>query len=90
MTRKVLECRRLIPNSKCTLLLIGELDEIVPTFQQHVASAHPQADAKQLSAETAPSVQALVVQGQDRAYVGDQLEKLDTGGVRVNGPGFVL
>jgi hypothetical protein len=90
MTRKVLECRSLVPDSKCTLLFIGEVDEILGTFRQHVASVHSNDDVERLSKEAARSAQPLVVRGQGRIYVGDQFQQLDSGAIRVSGPLVML
>jgi hypothetical protein len=91
MARKVLECRSLLPDTSCQLLLIGEVDEVVGAFRLHVASAHPDVQPVDLRREaTASRMQSLIVDGGDRAYIGDQFDEVDSGGIRVSGPGFVL
>jgi predicted small metal-binding protein len=90
MARKVLECRSLIPDSKCTLLFVGEADEVVKAFSDHAASEHGYSQTVDSPRRIEEGLQAAVFDGGDRGYIGEQFEVLKSGGVRVPGPGFVL
>ena len=90
MARKVLECRSLIPDSTCTLLFVGEADEVVKAFSDHAASEHGYSRTADSPRRIEDGLQAAVFDGGDRAYIGEQFDVLKSGGVRVPGPGFVL
>ena len=89
MARKVLECRRLIRDSQCSLLFVGEADEIANAFRDHAASAH--ADAQYADDAMERELQPAVFVGSDRAYIGDNFEHdEESGTIKISGPGFVL
>jgi len=86
---KVLESRGMIPGSKCTLLFVGEADEITKAFRDDAASGH--AGAQYAVNAMEGELQPAIFVGSDRCYVGDRFEHdEDSTAIRIPGPGFVL
>jgi len=48
MSRKMADCRRWPSESGCSLVLIGEEDEVVRAAAEHAASVHGHEDTPQL------------------------------------------
>lgn len=46
--RKMADCRRFESESKCSLTIIGEEDEVVNAAAQHAAAVHGHADSPEL------------------------------------------
>lgn len=87
---KVLECRDLLPDTKCTLFFVGDVNEVTQAFGDHAARAHPDGGGDHPSADIEGKLQAAVFVSPDRAYVGDGVEQPDDQTIRIPGPGFVL
>jgi hypothetical protein len=87
MARKVIECRVLIPSTKCTMLFVGEKDDVVKAFTDHVADAHQYAE---LVGTVEDALQNAVFVGASSAYVGDEATEDGSGGITVPGPGFII
>ena len=45
MSRKMADCRAMPSESNCSLVIIGEEDEVVEAAAQHAASVHGHADS---------------------------------------------
>jgi hypothetical protein len=50
MARKIADCRRFESDSKCSLTIIGEEDEVVEAAAQHAAAVHGHEDTPELRA----------------------------------------
>jgi Protein of unknown function (DUF1059) len=48
MARLMADCRRFPSESNCTLVLIGEEDEVVKAASEHAVSVHGHADTSEL------------------------------------------
>jgi Protein of unknown function (DUF1059) len=48
MARMMADCRRFESDSKCTLTIIGEEDEVIATAAAHAAAVHGHADTPEL------------------------------------------
>jgi hypothetical protein len=48
MARKMADCRRFESESKCTLTIIGEEDEVVLAAAQHAVAVHGHEDTPEL------------------------------------------
>jgi hypothetical protein len=48
MGRKIADCRRFESDSKCSLTIIGEEDEVLATAAQHAVAAHGHQDTPEL------------------------------------------
>jgi Protein of unknown function (DUF1059) len=48
MARKMADCRRFESDSKCTLTIIGEEDEVVRAAAQHAVDVHGHEDTPEL------------------------------------------
>jgi hypothetical protein len=48
MARRIADCRRFESESKCSLTIIGEEDEVVAAAAQHAVSAHGHHDSPEL------------------------------------------
>jgi hypothetical protein len=48
MERKVADCRRFVSHANCSLLIIGEEDEVIATAAQHAAAVHGHQDTPEL------------------------------------------
>lgn len=48
MSRVMADCRRFESDSKCTLTILGEEDEVVATAAQHAAAVHGHEDTAEL------------------------------------------
>jgi hypothetical protein len=48
MARKMADCRRFESESKCTLTIIGEEDEVVRAAAQHAVDVHGHEDTPEL------------------------------------------
>jgi predicted small metal-binding protein len=48
MARRMADCRRWPSESKCSLVIIGEEDEVVRAAAQHAASVHGHEDTPEL------------------------------------------
>jgi plasmid stability protein len=48
MARKMADCRRFESESKCTLTIIGEEDEVIETAVQHAAAVHDHQDSPEM------------------------------------------
>ena len=48
MERMIADCRRLESNTNCSLLIIGEQDEVIATAAQHAAAVHGHQDTPEL------------------------------------------
>jgi hypothetical protein len=48
MARKMADCRRFESESKCTLTIIGEEDEVVRAAAQHAVAVHGHEDTAEL------------------------------------------
>jgi predicted small metal-binding protein len=46
--RKIADCRRFESESKCSLTIIGEEDEVVTAAAEHAASVHGHADTPEM------------------------------------------
>ncbi len=90
MAIKVLECRRLIRDSQCKLLFVGEIDEITKAFTDHAASAHGDVQGREFSKAIEGEFQNAVFVEEQRCYIGDQYEQQGPDSIRIPGPGFVL
>jgi hypothetical protein len=89
MAIKVLECRDLIPESTCTLLFVGDTEEVVQAFTDHAARTHGgQSDIARDAIDA--KLQAAVFVSPDRAYIGDDYELVDGKAVHIPGDGIVL
>jgi hypothetical protein len=51
MARKIADCRRFESDSKCSLTIIGEEDEVITAAAQHAATVHGHDDTPQLRAQ---------------------------------------
>jgi hypothetical protein len=51
MGRKIADCRRFESDSKCSLTIIGEEDEVIATAAQHAVAAHGHQDSPELRAQ---------------------------------------
>ncbi|MFI1885687.1 DUF1059 domain-containing protein [Streptomyces jumonjinensis] len=48
MTRKVADCRKFPSETKCTLTISGEEEEVVKAASEHAVSVHQHADSPEL------------------------------------------
>lgn len=48
MARKMADCRRFESDSKCSLTIIGEEDEVVEAAATHAAASHGHADTPEM------------------------------------------
>jgi hypothetical protein len=48
MARMIADCRRFESDSKCSLTIIGEEDEVITTAAQHAATVHGHPDTPEL------------------------------------------
>jgi predicted small metal-binding protein len=48
MSRKMADCRRFPSESNCSLVIIGEEDEVVRAAAEHAASVHGHADTPEM------------------------------------------
>jgi hypothetical protein len=48
MSRKMADCRRFPSESNCSLVIIGEEDEVVRAASEHAASVHGHEDTPEL------------------------------------------
>jgi predicted small metal-binding protein len=48
MERVIADCRRIENNSNCSLMIIGEEDEVIATAAQHAADVHGHQDTAEL------------------------------------------
>jgi len=48
MARKIADCRRFESDSKCSLTIIGDEDEVIAAAAQHAVSVHGHEDAPEL------------------------------------------
>ena len=87
MARMVIECRRAVPGSDCTMLFVGDADDVDAAFRQHVASQHQYAQA---DVDVRDAMQNAIFIGLNRAYIGDSFEQLEDGKIRIPGPGFII
>ena len=93
MARHVIECRGVFPQSGCTLLFVGEADEVVKAFSTHAVDAHGRevrTDLPGAIAAATRALQAAVFVGDEAAYIGDSYLRGDDGHLTVPGPGFVM
>jgi predicted small metal-binding protein len=51
MSRKVVDCRTMPSESKCTLLIAGEEDEVVRAATMHAVDVHGHKDTPEFRAE---------------------------------------
>jgi len=51
MARKMADCRRWPSESNCSLVIIGEEDEVVRAAAEHAASVHGHEDTAELRAQ---------------------------------------
>ena len=56
MTRMMADCRRFPSESNCSLVIIGEEDEVLRAASEHAASVHGHAD----SAETRDTIRQFL------------------------------
>jgi hypothetical protein len=93
VARHVIECRTVFPESGCTLLFVGEADEVITAFTNHAVDAHgreARGDLPGIVRDARIALQAAVFVGNEDAYIGERYGKTDEGGVTVPGPGFVM
>ncbi|KIA65192.1 DUF1059 domain-containing protein [Nocardia vulneris] len=57
MTRKVADCRRFPSETKCTLTIAGEEDEVVRAASEHAISVHRHEDGPELRAQILASLE---------------------------------
>lgn len=69
------------------MLFVGESDDVVRAFREHVASSHEYSELVQ-SIEDA--LQNVVFVGVNRAYIGETFDQLDSQSIEIPGPGFVI
>ena len=48
MSRKMADCRRFASESNCSLVIIGEEDEVVRAASEHAASVHGHPDTPEM------------------------------------------
>jgi hypothetical protein len=84
---KVLECRDVL-DSDCTLTLIGSVDDITEAFRAHAAQRH-NAD-RDFTDEIGGKLQSAVYLTPNKAYVGDQYERVGEDKIHVPGAGMVI
>jgi hypothetical protein len=53
MTRQMADCRRWPSESNCSLVIIGEKDEVIRAAAEHAASVHGHEDTPELRAQIA-------------------------------------
>jgi Protein of unknown function (DUF1059) len=51
MARKIADCRRFESDSKCSLTIIGEEEEVIDTAMQHAAAVHGHEDTPEMRAQ---------------------------------------
>lgn len=88
MALKFLQCAEVVPDGQCTLMFVGESDEVLRVFAAHQADRHASSSGGQQAVDQL--LHPVVLDGGSRAYVGDVIERTDTGGLRVPGPGLVM
>ena len=54
MARMMADCRRFPSESNCSLVIIGEEDEVIRAASEHAVSVHGHEDNPQLRAELRP------------------------------------
>ena len=57
MSRKMADCRRFESDSRCTLTIIGEEDEVVDAAARHAVSVHGHTDSAELRAQVRASLE---------------------------------
>jgi hypothetical protein len=85
---KVLECRDVLDDSDCTLTLVGAIDEITEAFLAHAAQRH-NAD-RDLTNEIDAKLQNAVYVSPNKAYIGDDYERVGEDAIHVPGAGMVI
>ncbi len=93
MARHVLECRGVFPQSDCTLLFVGEAEEVIKVFSAHAMDAHgreARPDLPGVVDAARRALQAAVFVGDEAAYIGDTYKRGEDGEVTVPGAGFLM
>jgi len=88
MTIKGLECRDIISDSQCKLLLVGGVDEVTQAFVAHAAQRH--ASEEDITDRVDAKLQSAVFVSADRAYIGDAYTQRTDGTIAFDGPGVVI
>jgi hypothetical protein len=90
MTIRALECRKMLPDTTCKLIFVGEEDEVVSAFSVHAVNTHGQILDDELAARLADELQVALFVTDSRAYVGDRYQQPDETTLTFTEPGFML
>ena len=74
MTRMMADCRRFPSESNCSLVIIGEEDEVVRAASEHAASVHGHPD----SAETREEIRRFIEPAENYTFEARPQEPLPT------------
>ncbi len=90
MPRQAIQCLDIFPETECTLMLIGEPDEVTSALEYHAAQAHSEA-LDDLQPRAQAVMRRVVHHGGKASYVGEEFEHDEQSGrVRVNGPSVIV
>jgi hypothetical protein len=89
MAHKMIACREILPDSDCTLILIGEADEVTAALRAHADSAH-ESTPGDLDDRVNSKLQKAILVGRKEAYVGDDFQETENGEIKIDGPAAVV
>jgi Protein of unknown function (DUF1059) len=72
MTRMMADCRRFPSDSNCSLVIIGEEDEVVRAATEHAASVHGHPD----TAETRAAIQGFLEPAENYTFAARPQEPM--------------
>ena len=91
MALKILDCARVLPNGGCSLILMGEPDEVLRTYAQHRKDRQHAVETVEPGREPDKQLQNVVSVLEGKLYVGDEFElRDDRTTIHVPGPGVLL
>ena len=89
MALKVLDCARVLPGGDCTLILVGEPNEVLTAYDLHRRERqHPVSEIAP-GREAENQLQNVVFAMPTKVYVGDDFD-VDENTITIPGPGVVI
>jgi hypothetical protein len=90
MALKILDCARVLPGGGCKLILVGEPDEVLTTYEAHRRDRHHDVTEIESGREPVNQLQNVVFSMPNRAYIGDDFERVADDTIRIPGPGVMM
>ena len=90
MALKILDCARVLPGGGCRLILVGEPDEVLTTYEAHRRDRHHDVTEIESGREPVNQLQNVVFSMPNQAYIGDDFERVADDTIRIPGPGVVM